>query len=131
MTQFPLATRPSVRRQRAASFAGRVILLAGPRRAGLRGIIVNVEWSYADIMSTVAALSALVGALVAGIGGMRTNRKVDILTGRVDEHGRMLQTIVSAMLNPPTPPAAAAPPAVQPSAVATAAAPGSSGLPHG
>lgn len=61
---------------------------------------MDVEWSYADIMSTVAALSALVGALVAGIGGMRTNRKVDILSGRVDEHGRMLQTIVSAMLNP-------------------------------
>ena len=92
---------------------------------------MNVEWSYADIMSTVAALSALVGALVAGIGGMRTNRKVDILTGRVDEHGRMLQTIVSAMLNPATPPAAAAPPVVQPSAAATAAAPGAPGLPHG
>ena len=65
-----------------------------------------VEWSYADIMSTVGALSAL----VAAIGVMLTSRKVDVLTGRVDEHGRMLQAIVTAMVRAPEPgPGPAAP----------------------
>ena len=87
-----------------------------------------MEWNYADIMSTLAALSAFVGALVAGLGGMRTNRKVDILTGRVDEHGRLLQTIVTAMLGSPAPPRAAPP--THPGAVAVSPQhPG--GVPHG
>ena len=64
-----------------------------------------VEWSYADIMSTVGALSAL----VAAIGVMLTSRKVDVLTGRVDEHGRMLQAIVTAMVRVPEPGPAAPP----------------------
>ena len=69
----------------------------------------NVGWSYADVMSTVGALSAL----VAAIGVMLTSRKVDVLTGRVDEHGRMLQAIVTAMVRVPEPgpaPLTAAPP---------------------
>lgn len=77
-----------------------------------------VEWSYADIMSTVGALSAL----VAAIGVMLTSRKVNVLTGRVDEHGRMLQAIVTAMARAPEPPAA--PP------LATAPSP-PPGRPHG
>ena len=64
-----------------------------------------VEWSYTDIMSTVGALSAL----VAAIGVMLTSRKVDVLTGRVDEHGRMLQAIVTAMVRAPEPGPAAPP----------------------
>lgn len=80
-----------------------------------------VEWSYADIMSTVGALSAL----VAAIGVMLTSRKVDVLTGRVDEHGRMLQAIVTAMVRAPEPvPGPAAPPL-------TAATPPPPGRPHG
>ena len=80
-----------------------------------------VEWSYADMMSTVGALSAL----VAAIGVMPTSRKVDILTGHVDEHGRMLQAIVTAMVRVPEPrPGPAAPPL-------TAAPPPPPGRPHG
>ena len=71
-----------------------------------------MEWSYADIMSTVGALSAL----VAAIGIMFTSRKVDVLTGRVDEHGRMLQAIVTAMVRFPEPRPGPAPPASAPSA---------------
>ena len=77
-----------------------------------------VEWSYADIMSTV-------GTLVAAIGVVLTSGKVDVLTGRVDEHGRMLQAIVTTMVRAPeTSPGPAAPPL-------TAAPPPSPGPPHG
>lgn len=78
-----------------------------------------MEWSYADMMSTVGALSAL----VAAIGVMLTSRKVDVLTGRVDEHGRMLQAIVTAMVRAPEPR-----PAAPPLAAATSPPPG---RPHG
>ena len=76
-------------------------------------------WSYADVMSTVGALSAL----VAAIGVMLTSRKVDVLTGRVDEHGRMLQAIVTAMVRVPEPGPAPTP--------LTAAQPPPPGRPHG
>ena len=77
-----------------------------------------MEWGYADIMSTVGALNAP----AAAIGIMLASRKVDVLTGRVDEHGRVLQAIVTAMVRAPEPPAA--PP------LATAPSP-PPGRPHG
>ena len=76
-------------------------------------------------MSTVGALSAL----VAAIGVMFTSRKVDVLTGRVDEHGRLLQTIVTAMLSSPAPPRTAPP--THPSAVAAVSPQPQGDLPHG
>jgi len=79
-----------------------------------------VGWSYyAEIVSTLgaaAALAAAVGALLNNRKIDETNRKVDVLTGRVDEHGRLLQAIVTAtMLRPPVP-ANAPPPSAMPEA---------------
>ena len=56
----------------------------------------------------VVSLGGAVGAFIAAVVGMRDGRKIDVLdrnldalSGRVDEHGRILQSLIGALLKTP------------------------------
>ena len=53
----------------------------------------------------VASMGGAIGAVIAAVVGMRNSRKiddldskVDVLSGRVDEHGEILQSLIGALL---------------------------------
>ena len=59
-------------------------------------------------MGLVVSMGGAIGAVIAAVVGMRNGRKiddlhgkVDVLSGRVDEHGRILQSLMGARLKTP------------------------------
>ena len=53
----------------------------------------------------IVSLGGAVGAVIAAVVGMRNSRKiddldskVDVLSGRVDEQGKTLQSVIGALL---------------------------------
>ena len=58
-----------------------------------------------QLMGLVVSMGGAVGAVTAAVVGMRNSRKiddldrkVDVLSGRVDEHGTILQSLIGALL---------------------------------
>ena len=54
------------------------------------------------------SLGGAIGAVIAAVVGMRNSRKiddldskVDVLSGRVDEQGKTLQSVIGALLKTP------------------------------
>ena len=61
-----------------------------------------------QLMGFVVSMGGAIGAVVAAVVGMRNSRKiddldgkVDVLSGRVDEHGRILQSLIGVLLKTP------------------------------
>ena len=61
-----------------------------------------------QLAGLVASLGGAVGAAIAAVVGMRNGRKLDVLdwkldalSGRVDKQGRVLQSLIGALLKTP------------------------------
>ena len=61
-----------------------------------------------QLMGLVVSMGGAIGAVIAAVVGMRNSRKiddldskVDVLSGRVDEHGKILQSLIGALLKTP------------------------------
>ncbi len=61
-----------------------------------------------QLMGFVVSMGGAIGAVVAAVVGMRNSRKiddldgkVDVLSGRVDERGRILQSLIGVLLKTP------------------------------
>lgn len=61
-----------------------------------------------QLAGLVTSLGGAVGAVIAAVVGMRNGRKLDVLnwkldalSGRVDEHGKTLQSLIGALLKTP------------------------------
>lgn len=59
-------------------------------------------------MGLVVSMGGAIGAVIAAVVGMRNSRKiddldgkVDVLSWRVDEHGRIPQSLIGALLKTP------------------------------
>ena len=58
-----------------------------------------------QLTGLVVSMGGAIGAVIAAVVGMRNSRKiddldskVDVLSGRADEHGRILQSLIGALL---------------------------------
>ncbi len=58
-----------------------------------------------QLTGLVASMGGAIGAVIAAVVGMRNGKKiddldskVDVLSGRVDEHGEILQSLIGALL---------------------------------